>query len=55
MIVAGLLSTQGEVQEIQFIITVCTVRDRIRLVARKEAIRKLLQQEKNPRKTQPKH
>ncbi|MDG6229475.1 MAG: hypothetical protein QCH96_05870 [Candidatus Thermoplasmatota archaeon] len=55
MIVAGLLSTQSEVQEIQFIITVCTVRDRIRLVARKEAIKKLLQQEKRPRRTPSKH
>jgi len=46
MIVAGLLSSQREAQEIQFIISVCSVRDRIRLLARKEAIRRLLQQEK---------
>jgi len=50
MIVAGLLSSQSEVQEIQYIIGVWNVRERIRVAARKEAIRKLLQQEKIPRK-----
>lgn len=45
MIVAGLLSSQSEAQEIQFIIDVCSVRERIRQVIRQEAIKKLLEQE----------
>lgn len=45
MIVAGLLSSHDEAREIQFIINVCTVRDRIHLVIRQDAIRRLLEQE----------
>jgi hypothetical protein len=54
MIVAGLLSSQSEAQEIQFIIDVCSVRERIHQVIRQEAIRKLLEQEeKTLRKKTP--
>jgi hypothetical protein len=45
MIVAGLLSSQGEAQEIQFIANICAVKDRIHFIVRKDAIKRLLAQE----------
>ena len=45
MIIAGLLTSKGEVQEIQYIASVCTVKQRIHYLVRKEAIKKLLSQE----------
>ena len=45
MIVAGLLSSQGEAQEIQFIANICAVKDRIHFLVRKEAIKRFLAQE----------
>jgi len=45
MIVAGLLSSKGEAQEIQYIANVCAVKERIHFLVRKEAIKRLLAQE----------
>jgi hypothetical protein len=41
MIVIGLLSTEEEAQEIQFIAKICTVEDRIRHIVRIDKIKKL--------------
>jgi hypothetical protein len=41
MIVIGLLSTEEEAQELQFIAKICTVEDRIRYIVRIDKIKKL--------------
>jgi hypothetical protein len=46
MKIAGLLSSQSEVQEVQFIASVSTIRERIHYIIRKEKIKQLLKQEK---------
>ena len=46
MIVVGLLSNENEAKEIQFIAKICILEERIHFLARKEAIRRLLSQEK---------
>lgn len=47
MIVAGLLSTKNEVHQIQHIIRICAVKNRIHYLIRKESIKQLLQQEES--------
>lgn len=42
MIVAGMLSSQSEVQEIQYIMKICVLEERIRYIVRRDTIRKLL-------------
>ncbi len=50
MRVAGLLSSQQEADEIQFIARVCTLKDRIRFLAKTQKIKELLRQEEyNPK------
>lgn len=44
MIVVGLLSSQSEAEEIQFIAKICALEKRIHHLARKEAIRRLIEQ-----------
>jgi hypothetical protein len=41
MIVIGLLSTEEEAQELQFIAKICTVEDRIRHIVQIDKIKKL--------------
>jgi hypothetical protein len=41
MIVIGLLSTEEEAQEIQFIAKICTIEDRIRYIVRIDKIKKI--------------
>jgi hypothetical protein len=41
MIVIGLLSTEEEAQEIQYIAKICTVEDRIRHIVRINKIKKI--------------
>ena len=41
MIVIGLLSTEEEAQELQFIAKICTVEDRIRHIVRIDKIKKI--------------
>jgi hypothetical protein len=45
MIVIGLLSTEEEAQEIQFIAKICTVEDRIRYIVHVERIKQLVSQQ----------
>jgi hypothetical protein len=45
MIVIGLLSTEEEAQEIQFIAKICTVEDRIRYIVHVDKIKKLVSQQ----------
>jgi hypothetical protein len=47
MIVVGLLSSEIEAKEIRYIANICVVEERIHFLARKEAIRRLLSQEKS--------
>jgi hypothetical protein len=42
MIVIGLLSTEEEAQEIQFIAKICTVEDRIRYIIHVDRIKQLV-------------
>jgi hypothetical protein len=44
MLVIGLLSTEEEAQEIQFIAKICTVEDRIRYIVHVDKIKKLVSQ-----------
>ena len=44
MIIVGLLSTKTEAEEIQFIAKICKIEERIHYIARKEAIRRLIDQ-----------
>jgi len=46
MIIAGLLSSQSEAEEIQYIAKVCTVTNRIHFLVRRETLRALLELEK---------
>ena len=46
MRIAGMLSSKSEVQEVQFIASVSTIRERIHYIIRKEKIKQLLKQEK---------
>ncbi|UCF50172.1 MAG: hypothetical protein JSU91_01435 [Thermoplasmatales archaeon] len=45
MIVIGLLSTKQEVEEIKYIVKICDVEDRIRLVVRMQKLKELLNKE----------
>jgi len=45
MIVIGLLSTEEEAQEIQFIAKICTIENRIRYLVHVERIKQLVSQE----------
>jgi hypothetical protein len=42
MIVIGLLSTEEEAQELQFIAKICTVENRIRYIVHVEKVRQLV-------------
>ena len=42
MIVAGLLSSQSEAQEIQYIMKICVLEERIRYIVRRDTIKRLL-------------
>ena len=44
MIIVGLISTKNEAEELQFVAQVCKIKERIHFLARKEAIRRLMQQ-----------
>ena len=44
MIIVGLLSTENEAEEVQFIAKICKIEERIHYIARKEAIRRLISQ-----------
>lgn len=50
MIIAGLLSSKNEVQEIQYIAKVSTVANRIHFIVRRETLRTLLEMEKKNHK-----
>jgi hypothetical protein len=45
MIVIGLLSTKQEVEEIKYIVKICDVEDRIRLVVRMQKLKELFNKE----------
>ena len=45
MLVIGLLSTEEEAQEIQFIAKICSVEDRIRYIVHVDKIKKLVSQQ----------
>ena len=45
MIVIGLLSTEEEAQEIQFIAKICTIEDRIRYIVHVDRIKQLVSQQ----------
>gem|GEM_PF-2578523 len=45
MIIAGLLSSQNEANEIQYIAKIFTVKSRIRFIVRREEIKELLKRE----------
>jgi hypothetical protein len=45
MIVIGLLSTEEEAQEIQFIAKICTIENRIRYLVHVERIKQLVSEE----------
>jgi hypothetical protein len=45
MIVIGLLSTEEEAQEIQFIAKICSVEDRIRYIVHVDRIKQLVSQQ----------
>ena len=45
MIVIGLLSTEEEAQEIQFIAKICTVEDRIRYIVHVEKVKELIREQ----------
>lgn len=47
MIVIGLLSTEEEAQEIQFIAKICTVENRIRYLVHVDRIKQLVGKEEN--------
>jgi len=44
MIIVGLISSKNEAEEIRFIAQVCKIEERIHYLARKEAIRRLINQ-----------
>ena len=46
MRIAGLLSSQNEAEEVQYISKVFSVKSRIRFIVRKEEIKKLLKNKK---------
>ncbi|MEA3458367.1 MAG: hypothetical protein U9R21_06775 [Candidatus Thermoplasmatota archaeon] len=45
MIIAGLLSSQNEANEIQYIAKIFSVKSRIRFIVRKEEIKELIRRE----------
>ena len=45
MIVIGLLSTEEEAQELQFIAKICTVENRIRYIVHVEKVRQLVREQ----------
>jgi hypothetical protein len=47
MIIAGLLSSKNEAQEIEYIAKIFTVKNRIRFIVRREWINELLSKEIN--------
>jgi hypothetical protein len=47
MIVIGLLSSEEEAQEIQFIAKICTVENRIRYLVHVERIKKLVSEQES--------
>ena len=46
MIVVGLLSTEQEVEELQYIAKVCTLENRIRFICRMQKLSDILKKEK---------
>lgn len=50
MIIAGLLSSKNEAEEIQYIAKVFTVKNRIRFIVRKEWINEMLSKEEEKHK-----
>ena len=48
MLVVGLLSTKQEVQEIQQIAKICALEDRVRFIVRKQKIKEMLENKKQP-------
>jgi len=44
MIIVGLISTRREAEELQFIAQICKIEERVHYLARKEAIRRLMNQ-----------
>ena len=44
MIIVGLISTRNEAEELQFIAQICKIEERVHYLARKEAIRRLMNQ-----------
>jgi hypothetical protein len=47
MRVAGLLSSQQEANEIQYIARICTLKDRIRFLVKTQKIKELLRREED--------
>lgn len=45
MIIAGLLSSQNEANEVQYIAKIFSVKSRIRFIVRKEEIKELIRKE----------
>ncbi len=45
MIIAGLLSSQNEANEVQYIAKIFSVKSRIRFIVRKEEIKELIRRE----------
>jgi len=45
MIIAGLLSSQNEADEVQYIAKIFSVKSRIRFIVRKEEIKELIRRE----------
>ena len=52
MIIAGLLSSQNEVKEIQYIVKIFSVKNRVRLIVKKEEIKELFRKEEEITKQQ---
>jgi hypothetical protein len=47
MLIAGLLSSKQEADEIKYIVKVCDVKDRIRFIVRMQKIKEMLKKEQN--------
>lgn len=50
MIIAGLLSSKNEAEEIQYIAKIFTVKNRVRFIVRKQWINELLKKEEEKNK-----
>jgi hypothetical protein len=46
MIVIGLLSSEEEAKEIQFIAKICSLEDRVRFLVRTDKLKKIVQEER---------